>query len=56
MTLESQFEKQKLINAVKSADNIEDLRTVTLELLDLHFHFKELVNDIFKGHHNHLKS
>jgi hypothetical protein len=52
MNLETQFEKQKLINAVKSASDINQLREVTIELLNMYFSYKQSVTDILKTHHN----
>ena len=56
MNLETQFEKQKLINAVKSTSDIQQLREVTIELITMYFNYKQAVADILKAPHTRPKS
>ncbi len=52
MNLETQFEKQKLISIVNQAQDLDELRKVTVSLINLYFNYKETVKTMFKGQHN----
>ena len=52
MNLETQFEKQKLISIVNQAQNLEELKEVTISLINLHFNYKETVSIVLRGQHN----
>ena len=52
MKLESQFEKQKLITIVNQAQNLEELKEVTVSLINLYFNYKKAVDIMIRGQHN----
>lgn len=43
MKLETQFQKAQQKNAIASAQNIEELRSLSLQLLDIYFAQKEML-------------